>query len=148
MLDENTVIPKARLVLFDWFIFAHPMGGIKLDNVRRMIYEIHPPWNILYVHNGTSFEREVLGRINDLGVRIYDEYDLSSLICFSDQVEVIYSSLRVVDVAYIPRTKTLPVNFLLKSPRDDKQALEIVCYFANSLEPFTTENYNKLLATT
>jgi len=148
VLDENTIIPKARLFLVDWDIFANPMARIKLDNVRRLIWEFHPPWQLLFVHNGTTFEKDVLQRVKDLGLPIYDEYDLSSLVMFSNRVELVYGALRVVDIAYVPKIRNLPVNFMLRSPRDDKQALEVVCYFANAMEPFTHGNYNRLLAIT
>lgn len=147
MLDENTNVPKPRLFLTDWFLFAHPMGGIKLDNVRRLIYEFHPPWYLLYVHNGTTFEKMILDRVLELGLYVYDEYDLSSLVVFSDQCQIVFNALRIVDVAFVPRVRNLPVNFLLKSPKDDKQALEIVCHFCSSAEPFNQENYNRLLNT-
>ena len=145
MLDESILLYKPRLALFDWSCFAHPLGGLKLKNIRRLIFEFAKPWNLVYIHTGSTFEQNIQLRCLELGLTLFDDYAIDY---WYMGVEGIRALVHSCDVVYAPKVlSSLPVNSLLPPPDNDEQAVDVVCYFSTSVEPFTNENYrNYLLA--
>lgn len=148
MLDETVVVPKPIFVLFDYSVFAHPMGGLKINVIQTLMNELSPPWYLMFITNGSTFEAEVLRQVREFGLYFYQVFDMSSLIMASPRNMIVLDSIRAVDIAFTPKIANLSVNFRLRQPRDEQQAVDVVCWFARSFEPFTDSNYYSFLSVT
>jgi hypothetical protein len=144
MLDDKTEIPVARFALVDYLMFSYDVVQLVFNwtLMRRILREKSPSWHLRYVYLQSHQIRalEVRDMCYTVGIHFIDEIALDP-----EDATAVFDLKANCDFAFVPTLKTLPVNFYLQQPPDAKTAVEIICWFSKCMEPFTYENYYKLI---
>lgn len=145
MLSDSTTVPKVRLALFDFTVFRMdiPQSIWELRLIRKLQYDCAPSWQLRLVHLSAhkQLAYEVQEYLRLMGIHFLDVTSVEP-----EDMQKMRDLLDTSDLVYAPSVlKCFPLYTRLRPPPTAKAAVEAVCWFSTSAEPFTLDNYYAFL---